>query len=177
MTTQLVRPPLFRVESWVCQLVLGLPAVVEGSWGSQLAIQLRRADTVAPSCAAAGRQPHARWGATLSLSVAAHALSFPTRCCCLLASPPLPIVPAQVPIIEGAGGKVTDWRGQPLRWPAGSQVRGGIRWREGTEAWVACLPASTRPLLLLLAAVRARRCGLQHALSALCVLCACCRAM
>lgn len=27
---------------------------------------------------------------------------------------------ALVPIIEGAGGKITDWRGQPLTWPAGA---------------------------------------------------------
>ena len=32
---------------------------------------------------------------------------------------------ALVPVIEGAGGKVTDWRGLPLRWEAGSEVGAG----------------------------------------------------
>lgn len=31
---------------------------------------------------------------------------------------------ALVPVIQGAGGVVTDWRGQPLRWSVGSHVSG-----------------------------------------------------
>jgi inositol-phosphate phosphatase/L-galactose 1-phosphate phosphatase/histidinol-phosphatase len=30
---------------------------------------------------------------------------------------------ALVPVIQGAGGTITDWRGQPLRWPVGGEVR------------------------------------------------------
>jgi inositol-phosphate phosphatase/L-galactose 1-phosphate phosphatase/histidinol-phosphatase len=29
---------------------------------------------------------------------------------------------ALVPVIQGAGGIITDWRGQPLRWQAGTEV-------------------------------------------------------
>ena len=40
---------------------------------------------------------------------------------------------ALVPVIEGAGGRVTDWRGQALRWDVTGQVRGGGGGGEGMQ--------------------------------------------
>jgi len=111
-----------------------------------------------------------------------------TSCPCLSTSPAVPLLlpPPQVPIIEGAGGKVTDWRGQPLRWPAGSQASGRERPRLGhSQQCLCCLAYAAascgcyrllqlkKPAGRRLQTRRAQGCHAAHA----CALHRCCRAM
>lgn len=62
---------------------------------------------------------------------------------------------ALVPIIQGAGGVVTDWRGQPLRWAVDSQVGGGRRALYSSLSLLICCSGSS---------VAGKRAGRRHGL-------------